>query len=90
MLQNTELKDVVTTLTTLMKSKHSNPPDLSNNLPLSRFHKYSSDIENFHHKNVFSCQTAENDKKTLSSLSKSTIFVIKQVVYPCLSARRTV
>ena len=46
-------------------SKHSNPPDVSSNLPLARFHKYSPDIENFHHKHFFCCQTAENDKKTL-------------------------
>ena len=36
-----------------VKCKHSNPPDLSNNLLLSRFHKYSPDIENFHHKKLF-------------------------------------
>ena len=38
-------------------------------------------------KNFFSCQTAENDKKTLSSLLKYTIFVF---IYPHLSARQKV
>ena len=39
-------------------------PDLSNNLPLSRFHNYSPNIKNFYHKIFFSCQTAESDEKT--------------------------
>ena len=81
---------------TYVKPKHSNPPNLIRRLPIWATTSRSPDFTNILLISkvftiiLFSCQTADNDKKTLSSLLKSTIFVIIQPVYPHLSARRTV
>ena len=81
---------------TYVKPKHSNPPNLIRRLLIWATTSPSPDFTNIllilkvFTIILFSCQTSDNDIKTLSSLLKSTIFVIIKPVYPRFSARHTV